>query len=182
MHRSTRFLAQQLLSRSGTWCVIKSNIICSTSAHGGTTLNVHHMQIRGKKSDPASATTGKGDGGSDVGVVGGGGTATEAIAGSQSLKPIAPTTTALPVIEFGAAGTSGEPVPGANVRNNMVEEMEKLRNFTSTERNFITPLRAMQEYLLQPHDLNGLRKTLRRSPHADEPPILVYWRRDVEQR
>lgn len=58
----------------------------------------------------------------------------------------------------------------------------RTKTFTSTERNFITPLRAMEEYLLQPHDLGGLRRTFRRSPHVDEPPILVYWRRDVESR
>jgi hypothetical protein len=56
------------------------------------------------------------------------------------------------------------------------------RALTSTERNFITPVRAMQDFLLQTTDLAGLRKTMRRSPHADEPPISVYWRRDVEQR
>lgn len=68
------------------------------------------------------------------------------------------------------------------VKRNLVDEAEKLRNYSSKERNFITPLRAMQEYLLQPQDLIGIRKTLRRSPHADEPPILVYWTRDVEKR
>lgn len=49
-----------------------------------------------------------------------------------------------------------------------------------TERNFISPVRAMNEYLLKPSDLEGLRKIQRRSPYEDNPPISVYLRRDVE--
>ena len=52
----------------------------------------------------------------------------------------------------------------------------------SLERNFITPLRAMNDFLLTPADLEGMRKTLRRSAHADEPPITVYWRKDIEAK
>lgn len=63
------------------------------------------------------------------------------------------------------------------------EERKKM-DFTKTftERNFITPLRAMNEYLLKPSDLEGLRKIQRRSPFEDNPPIHVYLRRDVEQK
>lgn len=53
---------------------------------------------------------------------------------------------------------------------------------TSLERNFITPVRAMSDFLLKPSDLDGLRKTKRRSPIENEPPITVYWRKDVESR
>lgn len=53
---------------------------------------------------------------------------------------------------------------------------------TSLERNFITPVRAMSDFLLKPSDLEGLRKTKRRSPIENEPPITVYWRKDVESR
>lgn len=49
-----------------------------------------------------------------------------------------------------------------------------------TERNFITPLRAMNEYLLKPSDLEELRKIQRRSPYEESPPINVYLRKDVE--
>lgn len=56
------------------------------------------------------------------------------------------------------------------------------RTLSSTERNFITPVRAMQDFLLKSNELAGLRNTMRRFPHADEPPMSVYWRRDVEQR
>ncbi|XP_049807980.1 zinc transporter 9 isoform X2 [Schistocerca nitens] len=53
---------------------------------------------------------------------------------------------------------------------------------TSVERNFITPVRAMADFLLKPSDLEGLRKTKRRSPYENEPPITVYWRKDVEAK
>ncbi|XP_066252899.1 proton-coupled zinc antiporter SLC30A9, mitochondrial [Euwallacea similis] len=52
----------------------------------------------------------------------------------------------------------------------------------SLERNFITPVRAMADFLLKPSDLESLPKTKRRSPYEAEPPITVYWRRDVEAK
>lgn len=52
----------------------------------------------------------------------------------------------------------------------------------TTERNFITPIRAMSEYLLKPTDLVDLRKFQRRSPYADEPSITVFLRKDVEAK
>ncbi|GAB0094802.1 Zinc transporter 9 [Sergentomyia squamirostris] len=55
-------------------------------------------------------------------------------------------------------------------------------NRSSLERNFITPGRAMSDFLLKPTDLESLVKTRRRSPHAAEPPITVYWRKDVEAK
>ncbi|KAG8201051.1 hypothetical protein JTE90_002726 [Oedothorax gibbosus] len=62
------------------------------------------------------------------------------------------------------------------------KEERKKMDFTKTftERNFITPLRAMNDYLLKSGDLEGLRKITRRSPFEDNPPISVYLRRDVE--
>ncbi|XP_013185876.1 proton-coupled zinc antiporter SLC30A9, mitochondrial [Amyelois transitella] len=51
-----------------------------------------------------------------------------------------------------------------------------------TERNFITPMRAMTEYLLKQSDLETLPKVLRRSPYESEPPITVYYRKDVEAK
>lgn len=50
----------------------------------------------------------------------------------------------------------------------------------SLERNFITPVRAMADFLLKPSDLEALPKTKRRSPFEHEPPITVYWRTDVQ--
>lgn len=53
---------------------------------------------------------------------------------------------------------------------------------SSSARNFITPIRAMNEYLLKPNDLADLRKFQRRSPYENEPPITVYLRKDVEAK
>ena len=53
---------------------------------------------------------------------------------------------------------------------------------SSLERNFITPNRAMSDFLLKPSDLESLPKTKRRSPYEQEPPITVYWRKDVEAK
>ncbi|XP_069692159.1 proton-coupled zinc antiporter SLC30A9, mitochondrial isoform X2 [Periplaneta americana] len=53
---------------------------------------------------------------------------------------------------------------------------------SSMERNFITPVRAMSDFLLKPSDLEELRKTKRRSPYENEPPITVFWRKDVEAK
>lgn len=53
---------------------------------------------------------------------------------------------------------------------------------TSLERNFITPVKAMSDFLLKPSDLESLPKTKRRSPYECEPPITVYWRKDVEAK
>ncbi|KAK9508414.1 hypothetical protein O3M35_005980 [Rhynocoris fuscipes] len=53
---------------------------------------------------------------------------------------------------------------------------------TSMERNFITPARAMTDFLLKPDDLKDLKATKRRSPYENEPPITVYWRKDVEAK
>lgn len=50
----------------------------------------------------------------------------------------------------------------------------------SLDRNFITAVRAMNEYLLKPSDLDGLRKTYRRSPYENAPPIAVYLRKEIE--
>ncbi|XP_011503548.1 PREDICTED: zinc transporter 9 [Ceratosolen solmsi marchali] len=53
---------------------------------------------------------------------------------------------------------------------------------SSLERNFITPARATSDFLLKQSDLESLPKTKRRSPYEFEPPITVYWRKDVEAK
>lgn len=40
----------------------------------------------------------------------------------------------------------------------------------------------MSDFLLKPSDLDTLPKTKRRSPYELEPPITVFWRRDVEAK
>lgn len=53
---------------------------------------------------------------------------------------------------------------------------------SSLERNFITPARAISDFLLKMSDLESLPKTKRRSPYEQEPPIVVFWRKDVEAK
>lgn len=55
-------------------------------------------------------------------------------------------------------------------------------NRSSLERNFITPARAMSDFLLKASDLESLSKIKRRSPYEQEPPITVFWRKDVEEK
>lgn len=43
-------------------------------------------------------------------------------------------------------------------------------------------MRAMTEYLLKQSDLESLPKVLRRSPYESEPPMTVYYRKDVEAK
>nr|CAH0100487.1 unnamed protein product [Daphnia galeata] len=57
-----------------------------------------------------------------------------------------------------------------------------LNSKNGMERNFITPVRAMNDFFLKPSDLELLRKTRRRSPYESEPPITVYWLKDVEAK
>ena len=40
----------------------------------------------------------------------------------------------------------------------------------------------MSDFLLKMSDLEMLPKTKRRSPYEQEPPIVVYWRKDVEAK
>ena len=53
---------------------------------------------------------------------------------------------------------------------------------TSYDRNYITEQRALEEYLLDPTDLAGLRMTVRRSANETDPPHRVYWRKDIETK
>lgn len=53
---------------------------------------------------------------------------------------------------------------------------------SSLERNFITPNRAMSDFLLKASDLESLPMTKRRSPYEQDMPIIVYWRKDVEAK
>ena len=64
------------------------------------------------------------------------------------------------------------------------EDSESEEQALHLDRNFITALRAMKEFLLKPEDLVGLRVTSRRSAKDGyiDLPIHVYWRKDVEAR
>ena len=52
----------------------------------------------------------------------------------------------------------------------------------SYDRNYITESRAIDEYLLDKSDMQGLRMTVRRSANETDPPHKVYWRKDIEAR
>ena len=56
------------------------------------------------------------------------------------------------------------------------------RSLISTERNFITPERAMTEFCLSADDLKSVGKKVRRSPFVDEPIITLHWMRDVKRK
>uniref|UniRef100_A0A8B9KIG7 Proton-coupled zinc antiporter SLC30A9, mitochondrial n=1 Tax=Astyanax mexicanus TaxID=7994 RepID=A0A8B9KIG7_ASTMX len=51
-----------------------------------------------------------------------------------------------------------------------------------TQNNFITAVRAMNEFCLKPSDLEKLRKIRRRSPHDDTEAFTVFLRSDVEAK
>ncbi|XP_055783163.1 proton-coupled zinc antiporter SLC30A9, mitochondrial [Salvelinus fontinalis] len=63
-----------------------------------------------------------------------------------------------------------------------VRAVLKKRDYGSkyTQNNFITAVRAMNEFCLKPSDLLQLRKIRRRSPHDDTEAFTVFLRSDVE--
>lgn len=77
---------------------------------------------------------------------------------------------------------SKEPSKDDVVSKKAKKQVRVDRSTSSLERNFITPVRAMADFLLKPSDLETLPKTKRRSPYEFEPPITVYWRKDVEAK
>uniref|UniRef100_A0A8C5ZXT5 Proton-coupled zinc antiporter SLC30A9, mitochondrial n=1 Tax=Marmota marmota marmota TaxID=9994 RepID=A0A8C5ZXT5_MARMA len=65
-----------------------------------------------------------------------------------------------------------------------VKAVLKKREYGSkyTQNNFITGVRAMNEFCLKPSDLEQLRKIRQRSPHEDTESFTVYLRSDVEAK
>lgn len=65
-----------------------------------------------------------------------------------------------------------------------VRAVLKKRDYGSkyTKNNFITVVRAMNEFCLKPSDLEQLRKIRRRSPHDDTEAFTVFLRSDVEAK
>lgn len=94
-------------------------------------------------------------------------------------------TVAVPIVVLEA--TVKPPMTEKEIIAEKNKELAKKRirvNFalSSMERNFITPARAMSDFLLKLGDLEALPRTKRRSPYEQEPPITVYWRKDVEAK
>lgn len=77
-------------------------------------------------------------------------------------------------------GTTTEATPAQSKATKLERRGRVDFSRSSLERNFITPGRAMSDFLLKMADLEALPKTKRRSPYEQEPPIVVYWRKDVE--
>ncbi|XP_066429237.1 proton-coupled zinc antiporter SLC30A9, mitochondrial isoform X2 [Eleutherodactylus coqui] len=65
-----------------------------------------------------------------------------------------------------------------------VKAVLKKRDYGSTymKNNFVTGIRAMNEFCLKPSDLETLRKIRRRSPHDDTESFTVFLRSDVEAK
>uniref|UniRef100_A0A4W3IL81 Proton-coupled zinc antiporter SLC30A9, mitochondrial n=1 Tax=Callorhinchus milii TaxID=7868 RepID=A0A4W3IL81_CALMI len=65
-----------------------------------------------------------------------------------------------------------------------VKAILKKRDYGSkyTQNNFITGVRALNEFCLKPSDLEQLRRIRRRSPHDDTEAFTVYLRSDVETK
>lgn len=65
-----------------------------------------------------------------------------------------------------------------------VKAVLKKREYGSKymKNNFITGVRAMNEFCLKPSDLESLRKIRRRSPHDDSESFTVFLRSDVETK
>ncbi|XP_073845635.1 solute carrier family 30 member 9 [Musca autumnalis] len=80
-----------------------------------------------------------------------------------------------------ASPTSATPTPIPDVKPKP-KRAKMDYNRSSLERNFITPARAMSDFLLKASDLETLPKIKRRSPYEQEPPITVFWRKDVEAK
>ena len=84
----------------------------------------------------------------------------------------------------GGGGATGVDRTSATAASTTKAERRERVDFSrsSLERNFITPARAISDFLLKMSDLESLPKTKRRSPYEQEPPIIVYWRKDVEAK
>ncbi|CAL9707226.1 unnamed protein product [Knipowitschia caucasica] len=96
-----------------------------------------------------------------------------------------------------ASGESKEKVVGDTAKSTLASEMSmtppyqvkvravlKKREYGAkyTQNNFITAVRAMNEFCLKPSDLDQLRKIRRRSPHDDTEAFTVFLRSDVEAK
>lgn len=102
----------------------------------------------------------------------------------QSLDTLTPTSEPLKTLKEKLIGSSDKKEVKIEPEKKTLPKKRKKVDLGahSLERNFITPVRAMSEFLLKPSDLESLPKTKRRSPYECEPPITVYWRRDVEAK
>uniref|UniRef100_UPI00398F407D proton-coupled zinc antiporter SLC30A9, mitochondrial n=1 Tax=Pristiophorus japonicus TaxID=55135 RepID=UPI00398F407D len=90
-------------------------------------------------------------------------------------------------MESSAKQNPKRPVQGSSVPGQIqvkVKAILKKRDYglTYTQNNFITGMRALNEFCLKPSDLEQLRKIRRRSPHDDTAAFTVYLRSDTEAK
>ncbi|XP_017054303.1 zinc transporter 9 isoform X2 [Drosophila ficusphila] len=95
--------------------------------------------------------------------------------------PIPPTTGLVGATLAEKAGVVASPLLPAEVPTSLPKR-PRFDYRASLERNFVTPNRAISDFLLTASDLESLPKIKRRSPYEQEPPMTVYWRRDVEAK
>uniref|UniRef100_A0AAY5KBX0 Proton-coupled zinc antiporter SLC30A9, mitochondrial n=1 Tax=Esox lucius TaxID=8010 RepID=A0AAY5KBX0_ESOLU len=87
-----------------------------------------------------------------------------------------------------SSDTSGSKTPQGLTKTEAIQvkvrAVLKKRDYGSkyTQNNFITAVRAMNEFCLKPSDLVQLRKIRRRSPHDDTEAFTVFLRSDVEAK
>lgn len=127
----------------------------------------------GPQQDVSSAGNSSGGGGSS---------------GAANASPGGAKRTAAGAAAAAAAGSSSGS-GGVDPRETVVRVVPKISKTkridlseSYTANIYITPLRAMHDYLLSSSELEGLWTTKRRSPYDDSPPITVYLRHAVEQR
>ncbi|CAL8082363.1 unnamed protein product [Orchesella dallaii] len=189
MHRSKWFVTKAV--NSSSWSVLKNSIYPARFR-----LQLQVLQVRFKKGDsndppkdddpikpidvskikkqqqktiqPSITSTTDGDGSSTSGE----GKKTSILESVKALGPQSPKNK-----EEGSKQGDKDKAKGVEAGK---ENTPSARSLTAMERKFVTQVRAVKEYLLTLDELQGLRRSMRRSPHSNESPMLVYWRRDVE--
>uniref|UniRef100_A0A8C3A413 Proton-coupled zinc antiporter SLC30A9, mitochondrial n=1 Tax=Cyclopterus lumpus TaxID=8103 RepID=A0A8C3A413_CYCLU len=88
------------------------------------------------------------------------------------------------VIYFALTGPTPQGLTKTETIQVKVRAVLKKREYGAkyTQNNFITAVRAMNEFCLKPSDLVQLRKIRRRSPHDDTEAFTVFLRSDVEAK
>ncbi|KAH8365098.1 hypothetical protein KR084_001522 [Drosophila pseudotakahashii] len=107
---------------------------------------------------------------------------------AETMPATAPAQTALGLPAAALAEKTGDVAPASPLSEVpppipvMPPKRPRFDYRASLERNFVTPNRAISDFLLTAADLECLPKIKRRSPYEQEPPMTVYWRRDVEAK
>ncbi|XP_066506055.1 proton-coupled zinc antiporter SLC30A9, mitochondrial [Hoplias malabaricus] len=106
-------------------------------------------------------------------------------------KPTEKLSTCPPSTEVAADGDPSDPkdskpqglTKAENIQVKVRAVLKKREYGTKyTQNNFITAVRAMNEFCLKPSDLEQLRRIRRRSPHDDTEAFTVFLRSDVEAK